>query len=64
MAGSSFTSIEQLPNINAAAAFMPDSSQVFKDDTEIVPITLTDTLQYVPWGADNMMPYHVTPCLM
>ena len=59
MAGSSFTSIEQLPNINAAVAFVPDSSHVFKDDVDIVPITLTDGLQYVPWGADNQMPYHV-----
>ena len=51
------SSVEQLPN--AAAAFTVDSAKVFRDDCDIIPITLSENLQYMPWGGDNQMPYHI-----
>lgn len=54
-----YTSVEQLPNAGASVVFSVDSTQVFKEDTEIAPITLTDGTQYMPWGADDNLPYHI-----
>ena len=48
-----------MPNAKGTALFITDSSKVFKDDTDICPITLTDGTQYMPWGGDNLMPYHI-----
>ena len=53
------SSVEYIPEINAKAVFTVDSSKVFREDVDIVPVTLTDGTQYVPWGGDNMMPYHI-----
>lgn len=53
------SSVEQLPNAAAAAAFTVDSAKVFRDDGDIIPITLSENLQYMPWGGDNQMPYHI-----
>ena len=55
----SFSSVEQMPNAKGAALFITDSSKVFKDDIDIAPVTLTDGTQYMPWGGDNLMPYHI-----
>ena len=54
-----FTSVENIPGLNAKAAFISDSSKVFKDDVNITPIRLDDNTKYVPWGADNMMPFYI-----
>ena len=53
-----FTSVEMIPELNAKAAFVTDSSRVFKDDVDITPIRLDDNTEYMPWGGDNMMPFH------
>lgn len=53
------SSVEQLPNAAAAAAFTVDSAKVFREDGDIIPITLSENLQYMPWGGDNQMPYHI-----
>lgn len=53
------SSVEQLPNNSASVAFTIDSGKVFREDGEIVPVTLSNGIQYMPWGADNQMPYHV-----
>lgn len=53
------SSVEQLPNNSASVAFTVDSGKVFREDGEIVPVTLSNGIQYMPWGADNQMPYHV-----
>ncbi len=55
----SFSSVEQMPNAKGAALFITDSSKVFKDDIDIAPVTLTGGTQYMPWGGDNLMPYHI-----
>ena len=57
--GLALSSVEQLPNAVAAAAFTVDSAKVFRDDGDIIPITLSENLQYMPWGGDNQMPYHI-----
>lgn len=53
------SSVELLPNAAAAAAFTVDSAKVFREDGDIIPITLSENLQYMPWGGDNQMPYHI-----
>ena len=45
--------------MNASAAFQVDSGKVFKEDTDIVPFIVDDTLSYVPWGGDNALPYNI-----
>ena len=54
-----FNSVETIPNLNASAAFQVDSGKVFKEDTDIVPVIVDDTLSYMPWGGDNAMPYNI-----
>lgn len=54
-----FSSVENLPDARKAVAFTVNSSQVFREDDDICPVTLNKDLQYMPWGADNQMPYRV-----
>ena len=53
----SYNSVETLPGFEARAAFTVNSSSVFKEDVDIVPTIVDDTLSYVPWGGDNQMPF-------
>ncbi len=52
-------SVETLPGVHAAAALVRDGTAVFRDDTDIVPVRINDREEYMPWGADNMMPYNI-----
>ena len=52
-------SVETIASLNASAAFQVDSGKVFKEDTDIVPVIVDDTLSYVPWGGDNALPYNI-----
>ncbi len=54
-----FSSVESLPGIEARAAFTVDSTSVFRESKDINPIKIEDGLEYMPWGADNQMPYDV-----
>ncbi len=54
-----FNSVETIPVLNASAAFKTDSGKVFKEDVDIVPTIIDKSLSYIPWGADNNMPYHI-----
>ena len=54
-----FNSVETVPNLNAKAAFQVDSGKVFKEDIDIVPTIIDDTLSYMPWGGDNELPYNL-----
>ena len=54
-----FSSVETIASLNASAAFQVDSGKVFKEDTDIVPTIIDDTLSYMPWGGDNAMPYNI-----
>lgn len=50
-----FNSVENVPGYEARAAFTVNNSSVFKEDTDIVPTIVDDTLSYIPWGGDNQM---------
>lgn len=53
-------SVEELPDLNASAIFTaPSSGTVFREDNDIVPKKLSDTLSIMPWGTDNDMPFSV-----
>ena len=52
-----FNSVETLPGFEARAAFTVNSATVFREDVDIVPTIVDDTLSYVPWGGDNQMPF-------
>ena len=54
-----FSSIEELPGLSARAAFMVDSTSVFREQESIAPIKVNDNLSYMPWGDDNEMPYNI-----
>ena len=54
-----FNSVELLPNAKASAAFMVDSGKVFREDTDITPVVISESLSYIPWGADNQMPFDI-----
>ena len=57
------SSVEQLPTASASVAFTVDSGKVFREDGEIVPVTLSHGIQYMPWGGDNLLPYNVLDML-
>jgi len=46
-------SIEHLPGLSARAALTVNSQSVFKEDVDIVPTIIDDSLYYMPWGGDN-----------
>ena len=50
-------SVETLPGYEARAAFTVNSSSVFRENVDIVPTVVDDTLSYIPWGGDNQMPF-------
>ena len=52
-----FNSVETLPGFEARAAFTVNSASVFREDVDIVPTIVDDTLSYMPWGGDNQMPF-------
>lgn len=54
-----FSSVEQLPGLEARAAFTVNSQSVFREDTDIVPTLINDKLSYIPWGGDNQMPFDI-----
>lgn len=55
----SFNSIEDIPSLNASAAFTVSTSEVFKEQQDTTPQTIADGYQYMPWGADNQLPYRI-----
>ena len=47
-----YNSVETLPGFEVCAA-----SSVFREDVDIVPTVVDDSLSYIPWGGDNQMPF-------
>ncbi len=45
-----FNSVELLPNAKASAAFMVDSGKVFREDTDIAPVVISESLSSVSAG--------------
>ena len=52
-----YNSVETLLGYEARGAFTVNSATVFREDVDIMPTILDDTLSYVPWGGDNQMPF-------
>ena len=52
-----YNSVEDIPGVTARAAFQLRTTAVFKEDGDISPVVVNDNLSYMPWGADNQMPY-------
>ena len=53
------TGVNDLTGYHAAAAFTTKSSEVFKEAEEISPRHVSDKVSYMPWGADDQMPYDI-----
>lgn len=49
-----YNSVETLPGYEARAAFTVNSASVFKEDVDIMPTIVDDTLSYIPWDGDNL----------
>lgn len=54
-----FTSVHNIPDAHASAAFTSKTSEVFKEEHNIAPIIINDKMKYIPWGGDNQMPYNI-----
>lgn len=54
-----YSSIEELPTLSARAAFVVNSSAVFREQNDIAPVRINSSLSYMPWGEDNEMPYKI-----
>ena len=52
-------SIAQIPGYHGLAAFITDSRSVFREQNDIQPVVLDKNKVFMPWGADNELPYHV-----
>ena len=52
-------SVELIPDLQASAAFTVKSSEVFKEQSDMNPIKIEEGYEYIPWGADNQMPYRI-----
>ena len=53
------TSVNDLPGYRGAVAFTSKTAEVFKESGEISPRHLSETLCYMPWGADDQMPFDI-----
>ena len=53
------TGVNDLPGYHAAEAFTTKSSEVFKEAEEISPRHVSEKVSYMPWGADDQMPYDI-----
>ena len=54
-----YNSVETIPDLKASAAFTVNSSEVFKEQEDTLPVTIDKDMQYMPWGAANDMPYKI-----
>ncbi len=54
-----YNSVENVPGYEARAAFTVNSASVFREDVDIVPTIVDETLSYIPWGGDNLMPFNI-----
>ena len=53
------TSVNDLPGYHAKVAFSMNTAEVFKESGEISPRHLSEALCYMPWGADDQMPFDI-----
>ena len=53
------TSVVTIPGTNKSAAFIPKTSEVFKEEHNIAHVFISNNMKYVPWGAGNQMSYNI-----
>ncbi len=53
-----YSSVEIVPAMRASAAFT-DSASVFREDRDIASAKIGENIEYMPWGADNEMPFDI-----
>ena len=51
-------SVESVPNLNASVAFVT-TDIAFRETKELCPVPIGDNTEYIPWGADNALPYRI-----
>ena len=51
--------VMEVPGCRASAVFTTPPNSVFREQGEVLPMTVTDSVTIMPWGADNRMPYSV-----
>ena len=44
----SFNSVEEIPDLKASAAFTVNSSEVFKEQVDMLPVTIDKDMRYMP----------------
>lgn len=53
-----YQSVHQIPNTRASAAFFTKTSEIFRE-MEHPEVRTYNGHEYIPWGADDMMPYDI-----
>lgn len=53
-----YQSVHHIPNTKASAAFVQKTSEIFRE-MEHPEIRTFNGHEYVPWGADDMLPYNI-----
>ena len=54
-----FFSVEYAPDLRGHVVFTSPSAEVFREDSELSPLHVSDSITVMPWGDDNMMPYRL-----
>lgn len=54
-----FNSVEIIPDLKASASFTVNTKEVFKEEEDIAPVIIDERTKYMPWGADNEMPFNI-----
>lgn len=52
-------SVHDVPRTNVRAAIVTRTESVFRESGRILPTLTPDQIEYMPWGADDRMPYHI-----
>lgn len=53
-----FLSVETVPSLNASVAVVT-TDIAFREDKDITPVPIGDSLSYMPWGSNNRIPYDI-----
>ena len=54
-----FNSVEIIPDLKASASFTVNTKEVFREEEDIAPVIIDERTKYMPWGADNEMPFNI-----
>lgn len=51
--------VMEIPGMKASAAFITPSNTVFREHGDIVPVSICEGVEIMPWGVDNNMPFDI-----